>query len=176
MSRAERQALINRADPHLSIVRQCQLLKVARSTLYYQPAAVSDDDLAVMRRLDEQYLLTPFYGARRMVAVLRRDGFVVNRKRIRRLMRVMGIEAIYQKPNTSRRHPEHKVFRCRVGWLSGADPRRSCPAATTHSSRATEDAQPVDLLRHAQGEALAAPAFDKIRRRSRQDSVRRGCR
>ena len=87
MSRAERHALVDRADPHLSIVRQCQLLKVARSTLYYQPAPVSDDDLAVMRRLDEQYLLTPFYGARRMVAVLRRDGFVVNRKRVRRLMR-----------------------------------------------------------------------------------------
>jgi putative transposase len=110
MSPGERQALVDRADPHLSIVRQCQLLKVARSTLYYRPAPVSDDDLAVMRRLDEQYLVTPFYGARRMVAVLRRDGFVVNRKRIRRLMRVMGIEAIYQKPNTSRRHPEHKVY------------------------------------------------------------------
>src|SRR5262249_5674314 len=110
MSRGERQALVDRADPHLSIVRQCELLKVARSTLYYQPAPVSDEDLAVMRRLDEQYLVTPFYGARRMVAVLRRDGFVVNRKRIRRLMRVMGIEAIYQKPNTSRRHPEHKVY------------------------------------------------------------------
>ena len=110
MSRGERQALVDRADPHLSIVRQCQLLKVARSTLYYQPVPVSDDDLAVMRRLDEQYLVTPFYGARRMVAVLRRDGFAVNRKRIRRLMRVMGIEAIYQKPNTSRGHPEHKVY------------------------------------------------------------------
>jgi len=110
MSRGQRQALIDRADPHLSIVRQCRLLRVARSTLYYRPAPVSDDDLAVMRRLDEQYLVTPFYGARRMVAALRRDGFAVNRKRIRRLMRVMGIEAIYQKPNTSRRHPEHKVY------------------------------------------------------------------
>jgi len=110
MTRGERQTLIDRADPHFSIVRQCQLLKVARSTLYYRPSPVSDDDVAVMRRLDEQYLMTPFYGARRMVAVLRRDGFVVNRKRIRRLMRVMGIEAIYQKPNTSRGHPEHKVY------------------------------------------------------------------
>ena len=71
---------------------------------------VSDDDLVVMRQLDEQYLVTPFYGARRMAAVLRRDGLVANRKRIRRLMRVMGIEAIYQKPNTSRRHPAHKVY------------------------------------------------------------------
>jgi putative transposase len=110
MTRSERQALIDPADSHLSIVRQCQLLKVARSTLYYRPAPVSNDDLVVMRRLDEQYLVTPFYGARRMAAVLRRDGLVVNRKRIRRLMRVMGIEAIYQKPNTSRRHPEHKVY------------------------------------------------------------------
>jgi putative transposase len=110
MTRSERQALIDRADSRLSIATQCQLLKVARSTLYYRPAPVSDDDLAVMRRLDEQYLMTPFYGARRMAAVLRRDGMMVNRKRIRRLMRVMGIEAIYQKPNTSRRHPEHKVY------------------------------------------------------------------
>jgi putative transposase len=110
MTRSERQALIDRADLQLSIARQCQLLKVARSTLYYRPAPVSHDDLALMRRLDEQYLLTPFYGARRMAAVLRREGLMVNRKRIRRLMQVMGIEAIYQKPNTSRRHPGHKVY------------------------------------------------------------------
>ena len=110
MSGAARRSLIDRADPLLSIVAQCRLLKVARSTLYYRPAPVSADDLAVMRRLDEQYLATPFYGARRMVAVLRRDGWVVNRKRVRRLMGVMGIEAIYQKPNTSRRHPDHKVY------------------------------------------------------------------
>ena len=84
---------------------QCRLLKVARSTLYYRPAPVSADDLRLMRRLDEQYLATPFYGSRRMVAVLRRDGEVVNRKRVRRLMRLMGIEAIYQKPNTSRPSP-----------------------------------------------------------------------
>ena len=110
MSGAARRSLIERTDPALSIVAQCRLLKIARSTLYYRPAPVSADDLAVMRRLDEQYLATPFYGARRMVAVLRRDGWVVNRKRVRRLMGVMGIEAIYQKPNTSRRHPDHKVY------------------------------------------------------------------
>jgi putative transposase len=62
-----------------------------------------------MRRLDELYLATPFYGTRRMVAVLRREGWSVNRKRVRRLMRLMGLEAIYQKPNTSRPHPAHKV-------------------------------------------------------------------
>jgi putative transposase len=68
------------------------------------------DDLRLMRWLDEQFLKTPFYGARRMVAVMRRDGFVVNRKRVKRLMRVMGIEAIYQKPHTSLGHPAHKVY------------------------------------------------------------------
>ena len=63
-----------------------------------------------MRWLDEQYLKTPFYGTRRMVAVMRRDGFEINRKRVKRRMRVMGIEAIYQKPNTSRKHPAHTVY------------------------------------------------------------------
>jgi putative transposase len=110
MSPPARLLLVDRADRHLSIVEQCLLLKVARSTLYYRASPVSADDLAVMRRMDELYLAAPFYGSRRMVAVLRRDGWAVNRKRVRRLMRLMGLEAIYQKPNTSRPHPEHKVY------------------------------------------------------------------
>jgi putative transposase len=110
MSAVVRLSLVDRADPDMSIVEQCRLLKVSRSTLYYRPSPVSDDDLAVMRRLDELYLCWPFYGARRMVAVLRRQGCVVNRKRVRRLMRLMGLEAIYQKPNTSLHHPAHKVY------------------------------------------------------------------
>ena len=110
MSPAQRLALVERADSALSVAAQCRLLKVARSTLYYQPAPVDPDDLALMRRMDELYTASPFYGSRRMVAVLRRDGWTVNRKRVRRLMRVMGLEAIYQKPNTSKAHPEHKVY------------------------------------------------------------------
>jgi len=110
MSPLERLALVDRDDPDLSIAAQCRLLKVARSTLYYQPAPVAPDDLALMRRMDELYTASPFYGSRRMVAVLRRDGWAVNRKRVRRLMRVMGLEAIYQKPNTSKAHPDHKVY------------------------------------------------------------------
>jgi len=110
MSATARLSLVDWADPVLSIVAQCRLLKVARSTLYYRPAPVSEDDLAVMRRLDELYLATPFYGTRRMVAVLRRAGWSVNRKRVRRLMRLMGLEAIYQKPNTSWAHPGHKIY------------------------------------------------------------------
>ncbi len=110
MSASARLSLVDRADPVLSIVAQCQMLKVARSTLYYRPAPVSADDLAVMRRLDEVYLATPFYGSRRMLAVLRLEGWSINRKRVRRLMRIMGLEAIYQKPDTSRPHPQHKVY------------------------------------------------------------------
>jgi putative transposase len=71
---------------------------------------VDPDDLALMRRMDELYPASPFYGSRRMVAVLRRDGWTVNRKRVRRLMRLMGLAAIYQKPNTSQGHPAHQVY------------------------------------------------------------------
>jgi putative transposase len=110
MSRAVRLGLVDRDDPAMAVAAQCRLLKVARSTLYHQSCPVSDDDLAVMRALDEQYLETPFYGTRRMVVALCAIGLTVNRKRMRRLMRLMGLEAIYQKPNTSRRHPAHKIY------------------------------------------------------------------
>src|ERR1700734_4328052 len=110
MSLGERRTLVDRADPDLSVAAQCRLLKVARSTLYYQPAPVDADDLALMRRMDELYTKWPFYGSRRMGAALRQDGWIVNRKRVRRLMRMMGLEAIYQKPNTSKGHPDHKVY------------------------------------------------------------------
>jgi putative transposase len=110
MSRSERLALVDHDDEVVPVVAQCRLLKVARSSLYYRPSPVSADDLAVMRRMDELHLAWPFYGSRRLTAVLRREGWPVNRKRIKRLMRIMALEAIYQKPNTSRKHPDHKVY------------------------------------------------------------------
>ena len=102
--------MVARLHPYFSIVQQCQLLKVPRSTFYYDKRPASADDLALMRQIDELYLKWPFYGSRRMVAQLRGEGYEVNRKRVRRLMRLMGIEAIYQKPNTSRKHPSHKIY------------------------------------------------------------------
>jgi putative transposase len=110
MSPRARLALVDPADPALSIAAQCRLLKVARSTLYYRPVPVSADDLTLMRRMDELHLAYPFYGSRRLAAALRRDDWPVNRKRIKRLMQVMGLETIFQKPNTSQAHPEHKVY------------------------------------------------------------------
>jgi putative transposase len=106
MSRAERLKLIAPSDPNLSIIRQYVLLKVASSTLYYQRLGVSAEDLGLMRRMDELYLKWPFYGSRRLVAELRGEGFDVGRKRVRRQM---GIEVIYQKPNTSRKHQDHAI-------------------------------------------------------------------
>src|SRR6202161_3135717 len=132
MRPGERRALVDRDDPDLSIMAQCQLLKIARSTLYYQPAPVDPDDLALMRRMDELYLASPFHGSRRMVSVLRREGLIVNRKRVRRLMRLMGLEAIYQKPNTSQGHPDHKVYPYLLRGLSIEQPNQVWCADITY--------------------------------------------
>lgn len=110
MSRVERLGMVDLQHPKLPIVQQCRLLNVARSTVYYRPAPASEADLTLMRLIDEQYLRTPYYGTRRMVEWLRRQGRIINRKRVQRLMRLMGIEAIYPKPNTSKKHPENKIY------------------------------------------------------------------
>jgi putative transposase len=102
--------MIDREHPELSLVRQCSLLGICRSSLYYQPAPVSAEDLELMALLDRQYLKTPFYGSRKMTAWLRSQGYQVNRKRIQRLMQVMGLQAIYRRPNTSKSAPEHRVY------------------------------------------------------------------
>ena len=101
---------MNGHHPDLSLACQCALLGISRSSLYYQPTQAKVKDLELMTLMDRQYLKTPFYGSRRMSVWLRREGYLVNRKRVRRLMRVMGIEAIYRRPNTSRPSPENKVY------------------------------------------------------------------
>ena len=92
------------------MARQCQLVGLPRASWYSQPTGVSGENLQLMRLLDEQYTRTPFYGVRRMTAWLKAQGHVVNVKRVARLMRVMGLEAIYPKPRTSQRAPEHRVY------------------------------------------------------------------
>lgn len=86
------------------------MLKIPRSSLYYRPVPMPAGDLEIMRLIDRQYLKTPYYGSRRMVIALQEMGFAVNRKRVRRLMQLMGLEAIYPKPNLSKRHPQHKIY------------------------------------------------------------------
>ena len=102
--------MVDRQHPSLSIVRQCWLLGISRSGLYYRPVGVSQEDLDLMQLLDQQYLATPFYGSRRMTAWLRSQGYPVGRKRVQRLMRAMGLQAIYRRPRTSQPMPGQKVY------------------------------------------------------------------
>ncbi|MGX1227552.1 putative transposase [Bradyrhizobium japonicum] len=106
---AERKAMIDR-DHDLSIVRQAKVLKLARSTVYYEPRPVSAEDLALMRRLDELHLDYPFAGARMLRSLLRREGVYAGRRHIATLMKRMGIEAVYRRPNTSKPAPGHKIY------------------------------------------------------------------
>ena len=110
MSPAQRRQMVDREHPSLSLVRQCALLGVSRSSIYYRPRAASAEDLSLMGEIDRQYLETPFYGSRRMKAWLGRCGVRVSRKRVQRLMRALGLRAIYRRPSTSRRSPEHPVY------------------------------------------------------------------
>ncbi len=110
MSRGDRLAMIDRTHAGLSVVRQCALVGVSRSSAYYRPAPAAPAELELMALIDRQYLARPYYGSRRMRAWLRGQGHGVNRKRVRRLMRLMGLEAIHPKPRTSRPAPAHKVY------------------------------------------------------------------
>ena len=97
-------------DGTLSISRQCALLGVNRSSVYYRPRGERAENLALMRRMDALSLEYPFYGSRQMARHLRREGVSVGRRRVRRLMRLMGLEAIYRKPRTSDAQPGHRVY------------------------------------------------------------------
>jgi putative transposase len=102
--------LIDEDHSRLSVRRQCELVGLARSSWYYEPARESAENLALMRRIDEQYLRTPFYGSRRMTIWLQRQGEEVNRKRVQRLMRVMGLEAVGPKRRTTWSGAGHKIY------------------------------------------------------------------
>ncbi len=115
MSREDRKAMILRDHSDLSLSRQCRLLTIRRSSFYYAPRHGANggeipENLALMRRIDELFLKYPFYGSRQMARQLRREGVCVGRHRVRRLMRLMGLEAIYQPPRTSDPHPEHRIY------------------------------------------------------------------
>lgn len=105
VDRDARRSWIEPDHRDLSVVRQCELAELSRATYYREPAHESKENLCLMRKLDEAYTRCPFYGSRKFAELLG-----VNRKRVQRLMRIMGIEAIYAKPRLSQRHPEHRVF------------------------------------------------------------------
>jgi putative transposase len=110
MSTPDRRALLDRDYGELSVRRQCMLLGVARSGVYRPPRPANDNDLALMRRIDELFTACPFLGSRRMAAMLRAAGYPVNRKRVQWLMRRMGVAALGPKPRTTKPAPGHKIY------------------------------------------------------------------
>jgi putative transposase len=118
MSRAERRALVERGAPVLPVSRQCRLLALSRSLVYRRSAEISEEDCTIMALIDRQYLIRPYYGSRRMAAWLATQGHVVNRKRVQRLMRLAGLVAIYQRPNTSKAAAAHKIYPYLLGGIS----------------------------------------------------------
>ena len=102
--------MVEPSNKKISIANQCRVLKINRSTFYYKKKPVKQENLDLMRLIDEQYLEHPSFGSRSMRRFLEKKSYKINRKRVQRLMRQMGIEAIYPKPRTSIPHPEHKVY------------------------------------------------------------------
>jgi putative transposase len=100
-----RRAMVNRKHSSLSVVRQCRLLDISRSGLYYQPIGIPEEDLVTMKLIDRLHLASPFYGARKIAVLLN-----MNRKRARRLMQIMGLKAIYRRPRTSQPAPGHHIY------------------------------------------------------------------
>ena len=132
MSLAQRRKMVDREHLSLSMARQCALLGVSRSSLYYRPREASGEDMALMQAMDRQYLETPFFGSRRMRVWLERQGMVVSRKRVQRLMRTMGLRAIYRSPRTSRPAPEHRVYPYLLAKIRVARPNQAWAADITY--------------------------------------------
>ena len=124
--------MVDRWHPSLSVVRQCRLLDISRSGVYCKPIGISEGDLTIMKLIDRQYLVTPFYGARRMAAWLKKQGYGVNRKRVRRLMRIMELKAIYRHPRTSAPAPGHKVYPYLLSGMEVTRPNQVWAADITY--------------------------------------------
>jgi len=106
----EKRGLIEFDNKELSIRRQCKLVGLRRSNLYYEPVEVSDETVRLMHRVDEIFTEYPFYGSRRIREALRREGFEIGRERVQAFMRQMGLRAIYPKGNLSKKQPGHKIY------------------------------------------------------------------
>jgi putative transposase len=132
MSAPDRRAMIERPGEALSVRRQCALLNLARSGVYRPKPITTADDLALMRRIDELHLELPFYGSRRMMFELNKEGREVNRKRVQRLMRVMGIEALVPRPGTSKAAPGHKIYPYLLRGVAISEPNQVWAADITY--------------------------------------------
>ena len=132
MSAPDRRAMVERPGKDLSVRRQCTLLNLARSGVYRPNPVTGADDLALMRRIDELHLELPFYGSRRMMFELNTEGRGVNRKRVQRLMRVMGIEALVPRPGTSKAAFGHQIYPYLLRGLAITEPNHVWAADITY--------------------------------------------
>lgn len=110
MSPGERRNMIQPGHPKLSLSAQCRVLNISRSTLYYRPLPASVEELALLKAIDKLFTKYPFFGSRQITSWLARDGIKVGRHRVRRLMRQMGLQAVYRRPKTSQPHPAHPIY------------------------------------------------------------------
>jgi putative transposase len=114
------------------MAHQCKLLGISRSGLYYQPAGICQENLTLMKLIDHQYLATPFYGARRLVVWLKKQGYRINRKRARRLMRIMGLKTIYRRPRTSKSTPGGRIYPYLLEGMEITRPNQAWAADITY--------------------------------------------
>jgi putative transposase len=124
--------LVRPDHPRLSIRRQCRLLNLTRSSLYYVPTAVSEEEIRLTKEIDRIFTKWPFYGARKIVWELRGRGNKVNRKRVQRLMRMMGLQALVPGPHTSKPHPEHPIYPYLLGRMDIIRPDQAWAADITY--------------------------------------------
>src|SRR5438045_836312 len=153
--------MVERMNPALPISQQCRLLAVPRSSVYRKPAEVGAEDLAIMALIDRHYLARPYYGSRRMAAWLATQGHRVNRKRVQRLMRLLGLAAIYQRPNASRQRRTRSIRTCCAGSRSSGSIRCGVPTSPPLSR---------GQALHPDGQGLCLPGGDHAPRTRRSDS------
>lgn len=132
MSAKEKIILAGEQHPELSLRQRCELLELNRSTYYYNPQPEKELNLRLMDLIDEQYTRTPFYGSRRLTAWLRRQGYLINRKRIQRLMEKMGISAVYPTPNLSKPAVGHRIFSYLLSGMKIVRPNQVWSADITY--------------------------------------------
>ena len=123
---------MDRQHPSLSVASQCRLLGISRSGLYHQPKGISEEDLTLVKLIDRQYLATPFYGSRKIAAWLKSQNYSVNRKRVRRLMRITGLKAIYRRPRASKPASDHKIYPYLLGGMKITWPNQAWAADITY--------------------------------------------
>ena len=110
MNPSERREMIRKENTKLSPTRQCKLLNISRSSIYYTPVGVNAETLKLMHEIDRVFTKYLFFGSRQIAAYLPQSGFSAGHNRVRRLMGIMGLQAIYKGPNTSKKHPEHRIY------------------------------------------------------------------